>query len=283
MNTAKICKRLAHKSNTYDERRWMAISLLNSSARMGTSGGEFEGTDTYKANMAYTKKIKKIIDDGIITYINDYGIDPEHREIYLFPREEYMYGGGDEGLAEPGVEFSLANQFIRNIRILSNISPDPILIHLKSCGGEWHEGLAMYQAIKACRCHVTILNYASARSMSSIIFSAADHRAMMPFSTFMIHTGTLVLLGTGTQIQTEYEEAKKADKIMLDIYVDLLKESELMKSWTRKRINTWLVKKMKDKEEVYFTAEEAVEHNFADTIFGADGTYDWSALTNSST
>jgi len=122
MNTAKICKRLAHKSNTYDERRWMAISLLNSSARMGTSGGEFEGTDTYKANMAYTKKIKKIIDDGIITYINDYGIDPEHREIYLFPREEYMYGGGDEGLAEPGVEFSLANQFIRNIRILSNIS-----------------------------------------------------------------------------------------------------------------------------------------------------------------
>jgi len=248
---------------------------------MGTSGGESEGTDlhTHKEAMAYAQKKKKVLEGDIVTHINDYSIDIEHRELFLFPREEYSYGGGDEALPEPGVDFSLANQFIRNIRILSNISDQPILIHLKSCGGEWHEGLAMYQAIKACRCHVTILNYASARSMSSIIFSAADHRAMMPFSTFMIHTGTGVLIGTGTQIHTEYEESKKADKIMLDIYVDMLKESELMKGWTNKRIKTWLVKKMKDKEEVYFTAEEAVEHNFADTIFGADGVYDWSNLT----
>jgi len=227
----------------------------------------------------YAHKKKKILEGDIITHINDYGIDIEHRELFLFPREEYTYGGGEEGLPEPGIDFSLANQFIRNLRILSSISDDPILIHLKSCGGEWHEGLAMYQAIKACPNHVTILNYASARSMSSIIFSAADHRAMMPFSTFMVHTGTAVLVGTGTQIQTEYEEAKKADHIMLEIYIDLLQESEPMKGWTRKRIKTWLVKKMKDKEEVYFTAEEAIEHNFADIIFGADGTYDWSTLT----
>jgi len=226
----------------------------------------------------YAHKKKKILEGDIITHINDYGIDIEHRELFLFPREEYTYGGGEEGLPEPGIDFSLANQFIRNLRILSSISDDPILIHLKSCGGEWHEGLAMYQAIKACPNHVTILNYASARSMSSIIFSAADHRAMMPFSTFMVHTGTAVLVGTGTQIQTEYEEAKKADHIMLEIYIDLLQESEPMKGWTRKRIKTWLVKKMKDKEEVYFTAEEAIEHNFADIIFGADGTYDWSSL-----
>lgn len=229
--------------------------------------------------MAYAHKKKKILEGDIITHINDYGIDIEHRELFLFPREEYMYGGGDEALSEPGVDYGLANQFIRNLRLLSNLSGDPILVHLKSCGGDWVEGLAMYQAIKSCRCLVTILNYASARSMSSIIFAAADHRAMMPFSTYMIHTGTAVLIGTGTQIQTEYEEAKKADKIMLDIYIDLLKESELMKGWTRKRIHTWLVKQMKEKEEVYFTAEEAVEHNFADTIFGADGTYDWSTLT----
>lgn len=229
--------------------------------------------------MAYAPKKKKILEGDIISHINDYCIDIEHRELFLFPREEYSYGGGDEPLPEPGIEFSLANQFIRNLRILSNISDDPILVHLKSCGGDWVEGLAMYQAIKACRCHVTILNYASARSMSSIVFSAADHRAMMPLSTYMIHTGTAILMGTGTQIQTEYEEAKKADRIMLDIYIDLLKESDAMNGWTRKRINVWLVKKMKDKEEVYFTAEEAVEHNFADTIFGADGTYDWSALT----
>ena len=77
----------------------------------------------------------------------------------------------------------------------------------------------------------------------------------------------------------EYEEIIKADRIMFDIYIDHLKDSEIMKGWTKKRINTWLTKKMKEKEEVYFTAEETVEHNFADTIFGADGTYDWDTLT----
>jgi len=229
--------------------------------------------------MVIHKKNKKIIDESIISHINDYGIDVENREIFLFPREEYMYGGGEEALVEPGVEFGLANQFIRNLRILSNASDEAILIHLKSCGGDWIEGLAMYQAIKACPNHVTILNYASARSMSSIIFSAGDHRAMMPLSTFMIHTGTCALVGTGTQVQTEYEEMVKADKIMFDIYVKLLKESDIMKGWTEKRINTWIRKQMKEKEEVYFTAEEAIEHNFADVIFGADGTYDWSTLT----
>lgn len=231
--------------------------------------------------MNYTpvKKKKKVLENDIISHLNDYGIDVENRELFLFPREEYMYGGGEEAIEEPGIEFGIANQFIRNLRLLSNISDEPILIHLKSCGGDWVEGLAIYQAILACPNQVAILNYASARSMTSIIFSAGDHRAMMPLSTFMIHTGTNCIVGTGTQVRTEFEEVKKADKIMLDIYVKHLRESEKMKGWSDKRINTWIIKQMKEKEEVYFTAEEAVEYNFADVIFGADGTYDWSTLT----
>jgi len=231
--------------------------------------------------MNYTpiKKKKKVLENDIITHLNDYGVDIENRELFLFPREEYVYGGGEDVIEEPGVDFAIANQFIRNLRLLSNISDEPILIHLKSSGGDWIEGLAMYQAILACPNEVTMLNYASARSMSSIIFSAADYRVMMPLSTFMIHTGTNTIVGTGTQVRTEFEEVVKADKIMFDIYAKHLKESKKMKGWTDKRIHTWIDKKMKDKEEVYFTAEEAVEHNFADVIFGADGTYDWSTIT----
>ena len=229
--------------------------------------------------MAYSvKKQKKITDDGIISHVNDYGIDVEHREIFLFPREEYSYSATEE-IVEPGVEHPMANQFIKNMRMLSNIGDDPILIHLKSCGGDWVEGLAMYQAIKSCPCHVTILNYASARSMSSIIFTAADHRAMMPYSTFMVHTGTNVIIGTGTQVDTEYEEMKKADRIMFDIYIEKLKDADIFVGWSNKKIENWLRKRMKEKEEVYFDAEEALDHNFADSIFGADGNYDWSELT----
>lgn len=215
-----------------------------------------------------------------IDHIHDYGLDIEKNEIFLFPREEYSYGGG-ESLPEPGIEFSVANQFIRNLRILMSHSEESILIHLKSCGGDWIEGLAIYQAILSCPNHVVILNYASARSMSSIIFLAADTRAMMPLSTFMIHTGTGVLTGTGTQIQTEFEEYRKADEIMLDIYVTALKDSEKFEDWTNKKIRNWLTKKMKEKEEVYFTAQESIDYNFADVIFGKDGNYDWPSLRGS--
>jgi ATP-dependent protease ClpP protease subunit len=35
---------------------------------------------------------------------------------------------------------------------------------------------------------------------------------------------------------------------------------------------------MDKKEDVYLTAEQAVEYGFADYVFGADGHYDWSGL-----
>ena len=224
------------------------------------------------------KKQKKIIEDDILSHVNNYGVDIEHREIFLFPREEYSYGAEEE-MTEPGVEFSMANQFIKNLRLLSNMTDEPILIHLKSCGGDWTEGLAIYQAIKACRNHITILNYMSARSMSSIIFCAGDYRAMLPYSDFMIHTGTMTFTGTGTQVETEYEQKQRADQIMYEIYLQHLRKSDKFEGWTDKKISNWLTNVMKDKEEVYFTAEECLEYNWADTIFGADGTYDWDSLT----
>lgn len=230
--------------------------------------------------MAYThdKKKKGIIEDGVISHVNDFGLDVEHREIFLFPREEYSYGAEEE-MSEPGVEFTMANQFIKNLRLLSNMTDDPILIHLKSCGGDWIEGLAMYQAIRACKNRIIMLNYASARSMSSIIFCAADYRAMMPYSTFMIHTGTDCLAGTGTQVQTEWEEFHRADRVMFDIYLERLRESEKFEGWSDKKIENFIRKKMKEKEEVYYSAEECLEYNWTDTIFGADGNYDWDSLT----
>ena len=65
---------------------------------------------------------------------------------------------------------------------------------------------------------------------------------------------------------------------MLKVYVDVLKTSGKMKKWPRKKIRAWLESEMKDREEAYFSAEEAVELGFADEVFGSNGTYDWEAL-----
>jgi ATP-dependent protease ClpP protease subunit len=213
--------------------------------------------------------------------LHEYGLNFERREIFLFGREEYGASGaanGGEPPGEPGVEYMMANQFIKNIRMLTSMSDDPILIHMKTCGGYWEEGMAIYWAIKSCPNYVTILNYIHARSMSSLIFLAADWRVMMPSSVFMMHKGTSVLAGTGTQVDTDYRQGKIAEQQMLDIYVDAMIESPVFVNKTRRQVQSWIERQMKAHEDVYFSAEDTIQYGLADMIFGAGGTYDWSKL-----
>jgi ATP-dependent protease ClpP protease subunit len=210
-------------------------------------------------------------------YIHNHNLDLQRNEIYLFGREEFSYGAG-EMIPEPGVEFTMANQFIKSIRILQLHSPTPILVHMKTCGGMWEEGMAIYDAIASCPNEVIVLNYTHARSMSSLIPLAASKFVMMPHSTYMIHEGTFGFEGTQKQLRTEYIEAEKSMEEMLNIYVVRLKSQGKFKSKSAKWIREMLSGMMNDREEVYLTAKEAVEYGFADYVFGEDGTYDWKSL-----
>ena len=214
-----------------------------------------------------------------LDYIHEYDIDPEKREIYLFGREEFVIScDTEDSHPEPGIDYTIANRFIRNLRMLQGLSADSILIHMKTCGGDWVEGMAIYQAILACPNYVTIINYSHARSMSSLIFQAADWRAMLPYSTFMFHDGTYVFEGTVKQMHTEHTQAKVAAVQMMDIYLDKAEKSEFFAGKSRKQIETWMRQEMDKKEDVYLPAKLAVAMNFADIVFGADGQYDWTKL-----
>ena len=206
-------------------------------------------------------------------YVHDFDIDIEKRDIFLFGREE-AYAEA----VEPGVDYRMANRFIKNLRILQAISDDPILIHMKTCGGDWEEGMAMYQAVRACPNHVTILNYTHARSMSSLIFLAADWRAMMPDSVFMFHDGTMVFDGTIRQMNTETTQANEQTERMMGLYLDACEDSEVFKHLSRAAVKAKLRYQMDKKEEVYLSADEAVAWGFADMVFGGDDNYDWKSL-----
>lgn len=206
-----------------------------------------------------------------VHYMHSNGIDMLRGELYLFGREEHASGHGDAAPGEPGIEYTLANQFIRNYNFLRNGGDDtPILTHMKSCGGYWNEGMAIYDTIKMSPNPAIILVYTHAQSMTSIILLAADKRVMMPHSTYMIHRGTWGGHLTGTQLDTEYLQWKRTEEQMFRIYIDNLKRKGRFKRKSEKTIRDWLMKEMKDKEEVYFTAEEAVEIGFADEVFDGD-------------
>lgn len=203
-----------------------------------------------------------------IEEIHEYGLDMQHFTLYLQGVEE----SPDSGLEgeEPGVEFRMANRFIRSIDMLSGHDPErPILISMKTNGGDWAEGMAIYDAIIAAPNPVTIVNYTHARSMSSIIFEAANKRIMMPHSTFMYHMGTYGVGGTWKQAMATAKFDMVEEDLMLDIYVKRMKNTpgSKVRSWSKKRIKEYLIAEMDTKEDVYLRAKDAVEWGFADEVF----------------
>lgn len=183
--------------------------------------------------------------------IHEYGIDLESRELFV---GGFVVSADEE--TEVGVGPQMANQFIRNIRLLESISHDPITVHLCTVGGDWSYGMAIYDAIKQSLCHVVSFSHAHARSMSSIIPLAADERYIMPNAYYMIHQGEAGWMGTHRGIVSFTEQAQEDMETMLSIYDE---NCEL----ERADIERW----MQLKEDVYFTAQEAVECGFMHAVW----------------
>lgn len=209
-----------------------------------------------------------------------HGLNIKDFSVYLTGTEKF-YEGDDRNFDEPGIEYQMATRFIKNLHILSGKnSRRPILVHMKTCGGYWEEGMAIYDALCACPNPITILSYTHARSMSSLILQAADKRVLMPHSYFLFHEGTLELQGTNRSVLSGADWIKRVvNPIMLEIYTQALKRKGKYSRWSPSRIRAILQGHMDKKEDVYLTAQEAVDWGFADEIFGgSNGHFDWRSL-----
>lgn len=208
--------------------------------------------------------------------LQEWHLDIRQFHIYL-TGEEITYGADDLDRSEPGVEYQMSARFIKNLHVLTNIDPKrPILIHMKTCGGDWTEGMAIYDTIWSCPNPITILSYTHARSMSSIILQVADRRVLMPNSYFMLHEGTLGFVGTTKSFHSVADFDKRVVRpAMLNIYTNKLKQKGKFSRRSPERIREMLQAEMDKKEDVYLTPAEAVDWGFADEIFNRN----WAALT----
>lgn len=225
----------------------------------------------------YDQKIKYSTDDHVYS-CHEYNLDIKSRTIYLFGETSYI---SHETESEPGVEYSMANRFIKNLNILQKTSTDPILIVMKTCGGDWVEGMAIYDAIISCPNKVSILAYGAARSMSSIILLAADRRVLTPHCKYMYHQGTFSFDGTVKQFETEMTELEECNEIMMGIYIEAMKKSpkSKFKRKSREFLKNYLMENMNKKEEVYLNAKQTIDHGFADEIYGITIPYCSNSLT----
>lgn len=150
----------------------------------------------------------------------DYDIHAETRTIYM--------GSTNVDLEdESGTDANMAERIIKGLHILDNSAPagdKPISIIMNNLGGDWYHGMAIYDAIKACKNHITITVYGYAMSMGSVILQAADKRIMSPNSRIMIHYGTSGYAGHSKILASWAEETRKQDIEMEAIYMEKIKQ-----------------------------------------------------------
>lgn len=198
-----------------------------------------------------------------IDQIHNYSIDVKSREIFLHSSLE----SGDE---EGGVDYRSATLLHKNIRYLTSISYEPIIIHMHIPGGEWCDCMSMYDAISLCESPIGILVYSRAESSGSIILQAADVRIMMPNSYMLIHYGFTSLETEHKAAISSLEWSQKEALKMVDIFTDKFIDSKTCKdkNWKRPMAKKHILSQLDNKADWILYPDECIQYGFADGILG---------------
>lgn len=130
---------------------------------------------------------------------------------------------------------------------------DDILIKLNSLGGDVFEGIEIYNYIKDHSSHITVEVTGAAASAATFILAGADEKIMNIGTTLMIHEAATLAWGNKKDIQKVLNSLDTIDGSLVSIYVEQTGQSV-------EQIESWM------DEEKWFSAEEAVEHGFADSV-----------------
>ena len=197
----------------------------------------------------------KIIRDDIDKFF-DYEIHVPSRTVYMGSVTHSISEG------ESGTDGAMAERVVKALHLLDRASKEPITIIMNNIGGDEVHGMAIYDAIKACKSHVTVQVFGHAMSMGSIIMQAADTRVMAPNAKMMIHYGTVSFSGHAKTVQKMDKEAEKYDKWMENMYLDKIHvkhpDFKLVK-----------LKRMLD-FDTFFWSQEAVDMGLCDMVLGEE-------------
>lgn len=128
-----------------------------------------------------------------------------------------------------------------------------VTVRLNSCGGDLYAGLAIYSALKNLDADVTVRIEGIAASAASVIACAGDEVIAGPGSIFMVHEGSLGLMGyyTPADLQALIEDAQAGVKAMCNVY-------ELKTDRPRDEIEQMVA------AETWLVGSEIVDAGFAD-------------------
>ncbi|MGF2169766.1 head maturation protease, ClpP-related [Enterococcus casseliflavus] len=145
----------------------------------------------------------------------------------------------------------------KDIRESLDTVTDDIVIKLNSPGGDVFEGIEIYNYLKDHPSNVTVEVTGLAASAATFIIAGADEVIMNVGTSLMIHEASTFAWGNKQDIQKTLNALETIDDSILAIYSDKTGQSaDQLREWMN--------------EEKWFTADEAVEFGFANSVKRAE-------------
>lgn len=141
---------------------------------------------------------------------------------------------------------------------LSGLDADAITVRINSFGGSVSDGLAIYNALKRHKAHVTTVNEGAAMSIASLILMAGDTVEMAENSLLMIHAPWTYAGGNAVDLRETADMLDKWAQAMASSYAAQTGRSvDEMLAW------------LTDGKDHYFTAAEAQTEGLVHNIVAA--------------
>lgn len=168
--------------------------------------------------------------------------------LHIETRTVYIGDGPD------GIDDETSRDVIKAIHLMQAADKEkPIVVYINSFGGCTFNGMAIYDILKHCPCHITAYVVGAAMSMGSVILQAADVRVAYPNATIMVHDGSWKIDETFQTFHNWAEFTKKSQQQMYSIYAE---RSGRPSSFWKKKCAT----------DMILTAQEAKEFGLIDEI-----------------
>lgn len=180
----------------------------------------------------------------------DYHLSMELRTIYIGAVNNHSLTD-QYSIAE--ISPYTAENVLKGLILLENKPDEPIKIILNSPGGDLHQALAIYDAIKRSPCHIEILATGECMSAASVILQAADKRVMSKHCLVMIHDGEDSITGAPENVLRWARNSQIYNNFMYQIYSEV----------SQKPVSYW---KAKCKADYILTADKALAEGLVDEI-----------------
>lgn len=166
-----------------------------------------------------------------------------------------------------GWPFNDPFEFANHIKALDG---KDVTIRINSPGGDVFDGLAIYSAMKEYKGRITTRIEGLAASMASVIALGGDEVQAHKYTMYMIHEPLVLTVGNQHDLRDVADILQKLTVNFVDIYSD--------KAPGKKRD---IKQKMQD--ETWFSAQEARDYGFVDTVLdlpAAKAGFDLSIFAN---